>query len=129
MDEPVAVDEPVTAELEPIAGAGERPAAAADDRGSRLLRRQRVAIIVMAVCLVVSIGGLAASTLIKSPLQAAADTEAPAPTVLTETVERRVLVSTVVTRGTVVAAAQVTVSPPTPEGTRPVVTRVPLAAG
>jgi peptidoglycan hydrolase-like protein with peptidoglycan-binding domain len=128
MDDQVAVDEPVTAEQEPIRDT-ETATPVADDRGSRLLRRQRLAIVVMAICLVVSIGGLVASTLIKSPMQAAAETEPPVPTVLTETVERRVLVSTVVTRGTVVAAAQVTVSPPTPEGTKPVVTRVPLAAG
>ncbi|MGH3417583.1 MAG: hypothetical protein ACRDSS_14025, partial [Actinocrinis sp.] len=59
----------------------------------------------------VSTGGLAASTLVKSPAQQAAETGPPAASVLTAAVENRVLKNTVVARGTVEAARQVQVTP------------------
>ncbi|MEV8097680.1 peptidoglycan-binding protein [Kitasatospora sp. NPDC085879] len=74
--------------------------------------------------------GVGAAMLIKSPAQAAAETHAPAPDVLTARVERQVLTSTVVTRGRVTAGQSVDVAPVAGGGARAaVVTRLPVAAG
>lgn len=79
-----------------------------------------IAVIVLAV---------AAGSLVRSPQQHLADTEPPAPTVLTAPVEFRVLSDTVVTRGLVTAGDRFEVTPTPPEGTSPVVTAVAVAAG
>ncbi|MFB7358458.1 peptidoglycan-binding protein [Streptomyces gardneri] len=80
---------------------------------------------------VLTVAGVFAGTVIKSPAQVAADAEAPPPDVLTAPVERRVLRETVVLRGTVVAGQTVQVAPVVAggEGATPVVTKTPVALG
>ncbi|MEV7186134.1 peptidoglycan-binding protein [Kitasatospora sp. NPDC093102] len=95
-------------------------------------RRRSVLIATALVSVVLSGAGAAASLVIKSPAQAAAETGPPAPDVLTARVEWRVLTSTVVTRGQVTAGRSVDVAPVgagTGAGAIPVVTRLPLKAG
>ncbi|MFI6207356.1 peptidoglycan-binding protein [Streptomyces sp. NPDC051041] len=108
---------------EPEAGA-----AAGATRG----RRWVVAVAVGAVLLTGA--GVGASLVVKSPAQAAADSEAPPPDVLTAPVERRVLKTSVILRGTVVAGQSVDVTPGAAgagaEGaSAPTVTKTPLKAG
>ncbi|GAA2427077.1 peptidoglycan-binding protein [Streptomyces glaucus] len=108
---------------EPEAGA-----AAGVTRG----RRWVVAVAVGAVLLTGA--GVGASLVVKSPAQAAADSEAPPPDVLTAPVERRVLKTSVILRGTVVAGQSVDVTPGAAgagaEGaSAPTVTKTPLKAG
>ncbi|MHA5047930.1 peptidoglycan-binding protein [Streptomyces sp. SD15] len=80
---------------------------------------------------VLSGAGIAASTLIKSPAQAAADAGAPERDVLTAPVEYRVLKESVIVRGLVAADRTVTVSPSasSAEGATAVVTKLPVEAG
>ncbi|PZT77968.1 peptidoglycan-binding protein [Streptomyces sp. AC1-42W] len=75
--------------------------------------------------------GIAASQLIKSPGQVAADAGPPPMDVLVARVEKRVLKDTVIVRGTATAAQTVQVTPVAgAEGSgTPVVTKMPLAAG
>ncbi|WNM33660.1 peptidoglycan-binding protein [Streptomyces sp. Li-HN-5-11] len=76
--------------------------------------------------------GLGASQVIKSPAQAAADTAAPPPSVMTAPVERRILRDSVIVRGTVTASQTVEVAPSGSgqEGAgSPVVTRVNVGTG
>ncbi|WP_433831239.1 peptidoglycan-binding protein [Actinoplanes sp. CA-015351] len=63
--------------------------------------RRRFLIGLVTGAVVMAIAGLGASTLIKSPQQAAAEAAPPAPSLITATVERRVLEQAVVLRGTV----------------------------
>ncbi|MDG5801305.1 peptidoglycan-binding protein [Streptomyces ossamyceticus] len=102
------------------------------DSGSHLARhRTRVLGVALAAVLLTGAGVLA-STVIKSPAQAAAEAGPPPEDVLTAPVERRVLRDTVVMRGTVTAAqsADVGTGGGTAEGTaKPVVTKEPLQAG
>jgi HlyD family secretion protein len=91
------------AEQRPVDG---KPGAATSSR-----RRERVALIFATVAALISTGGLVASFWVKSPEQVRAEAEAPTPTVLTATVERRVLASTVITRGTVTATTKHEVTP------------------
>ena len=86
--------------------------------------------------LVVVLGGvvLAASALVlatrvRSSDQAIADAAAPARTVLTERVERRVLGSDVVVRGTIAAAHAVPVRAGASPGRDPIVSATPVPAG
>lgn len=67
---------------------------------SPLRRRRRVVLIVAAGAALVSAGGVAGATLVRSPAQVAADTRAPAPSVITSPVVHEVLRRTVVLRGT-----------------------------
>ncbi|WP_329311190.1 efflux RND transporter periplasmic adaptor subunit [Streptomyces sp. NBC_01262] len=106
--------------------------AVGDERRLRLAGRRRVLAGVAAGAVLLTGAGVAASSVIKSPAQAAADSGAPAPDVLTATVERRVLTDSVVIRGTVTAGQSVDVTPPTSGGTdtaRSVVTKLPVRAG
>ncbi|MGW3326022.1 peptidoglycan-binding protein [Streptomyces virginiae] len=110
----------------------EAPAAPEEDRGG-LARGRRVVLAVVGGAALMAVGGLLATTLVKSPAQLAAETGPPAQGVLTADVERRVLAQTVVLRGTVVADQSVTVSP---QGVRSgegagaaLVTKLPLKAG
>ncbi len=96
---------------------------------SRLIRRQRAAVMVATLCALASTAGLISSAWIRSPLQAAAETRPPTASVLTGQVEHRVLVNTIVLRGQVAATTQVTVAPAARQGTDAVVTRTPLAVG
>ncbi|MER6359828.1 peptidoglycan-binding domain-containing protein [Kitasatospora sp. NPDC001527] len=100
------------------------------ERGIR--RRRRVLVAVMAAAVALAGGGVAASTMIKSPAQAAAESEPPAPDVLTAAVEKRVLTDSVVVRGQVSAGQSVDVAPAGgggAAGAKPVVTRLPAKAG
>ncbi|MCF2131267.1 HlyD family secretion protein [Strepomyces sp. STD 3.1] len=75
---------------------------------------------------------MAAGQMIKSPAQVVADSQAPAPDVLTAPVEWRTLKNTVVLRGTVTADQSVSVTPAASdqEGVvAPVVTKIPVKAG
>lgn len=76
--------------------------------------------------------GVVASTLIKSPSQAAAEARPPERSVLTSTVEYRVLTSSVIVRGQVVAGQSVDVAPQVAggeDGAAPVVTKLPVKQG
>ncbi|WP_328781556.1 peptidoglycan-binding protein [Streptomyces canus] len=98
---------------------------------ARMTRRRWVAAVSVGSTLLAA-AGFAASQVIKSPAQAAADTKPPAADVLTAPVERRVLKETVVLRGTVAAGQSVTVAPVASGGegaAEPVVTKLPVNAG
>ncbi|MFG2465225.1 efflux RND transporter periplasmic adaptor subunit [Streptomyces canus] len=98
---------------------------------ARMTRRRWVAAVSVGSTLL-AVAGFAASQVIKSPAQAAADTKPPAADVLTAPVERRVLKETVVLRGTVAAGQSVTVAPVASGGegaAEPVVTKLPVDAG
>ncbi|MEU2234446.1 peptidoglycan-binding protein [Streptomyces vietnamensis] len=76
--------------------------------------------------------GVVASTLIKSPSQAAAEAGPPERSVLTSPVEHRVLTSSVIVRGQVVAGQSVDVAPQVAAGeggAAPVVTKLPVKQG
>lgn len=110
----------------------EAPAAPEEHHGG-LARGRRVVLAVVGGAALMAVGGLLATTLVKSPAQVAAETGPPAQGVLTADVERRVLAQTVVMRGTVVADQSVAVSP---QGVRSgegagaaLVTKLPLKAG
>ncbi|WP_063755833.1 MULTISPECIES: peptidoglycan-binding domain-containing protein [unclassified Streptomyces] len=110
----------------------EAPAVPEEDRGP-LARGRRAVLAVVGGAALMAVGGLVATTLVKSPAQVAAETGPPAQGVLTADVERRVLAQTVVMRGTVVADQSVAVSP---QGVRSgegagaaLVTKLPLKAG
>ncbi|MFE0802546.1 peptidoglycan-binding protein [Streptomyces sp. NPDC058812] len=98
---------------------------------SGLTRKRRWAVGIATGAVLLSGAGMAATQMIKSPAQAAADSEAPPPTVLTAPVEHRVLEDSVTVRGTVTAAQTVEVSPSagSPDGGAPVVTKLPVKGG
>ncbi|MFF4449258.1 peptidoglycan-binding protein [Streptomyces sp. NPDC001502] len=119
-------------EAEQVVERTEAPAAPGDDRGG-LARGRRVVLAVVGGAALMAVGGLLATTLVKSPAQVAAETGPPAQGALTADVEWRVLAQTVVMRGTVVADQSVAVSP---QGVRSgegagaaLVTKLPLKAG
>jgi HlyD family secretion protein len=97
--------------------------------GAQIKRRQRIVLGVAVVCAVASTGGLVASTFVKSPEQARADTSAPPPTLLTSLVQRRVLATTIVTRGSVVPASTVEVTPVVADAGAQVITGVRVKSG
>lgn len=76
-----------------------------------LSRRRKWVVGVAAGSVLLSGIGVAVAQVIKSPAQAAADSAAPPPSVLTAVVEQRVLVASVVVRGTVTAEQSVDVAP------------------
>ncbi|MFC1431419.1 peptidoglycan-binding protein [Streptacidiphilus sp. N1-3] len=78
---------------------GEAGNAAAGGTGV-LVRRRRLVLAAALAAVAVSGGGLTAAGFVQSPAQAAADTRAPRPSVLTAPVQLQVLRSTVVLRGT-----------------------------
>ncbi|MCX3061899.1 peptidoglycan-binding domain-containing protein, partial [Streptomyces beihaiensis] len=77
--------------------------------GGGLARRRRALIAVVVGSLAFTGVGAAAATFIKSPAQAAADTRPPPPSVLTASVQEKVLAETVIARGQVAASQQVRV--------------------
>ncbi|MFE9840861.1 peptidoglycan-binding protein [Streptomyces goshikiensis] len=87
------------------------------------MRGRRGVFGVVGGAVLMAVGALLATAVVKSPAQLAAEAGPPAQGVLTAEVERRVLAETVVTRGTVVADQSVAVAPPG------VVTKLPLKAG
>jgi hypothetical protein len=80
-------------------------------QASPIARRQRTLLIITSVAALASTAGLIASTQIKSPAQVAADTNPPVPTILTATVARRVLSTTLVMRGTASQGRSIRFSP------------------
>ncbi|MER7702942.1 peptidoglycan-binding protein [Kitasatospora sp. NPDC097605] len=116
-------------------GSDVTPEAADDEMGGGergVRRRRRALVLVVAAAVALAGGGVAASTMIKSPAQAAADSEPPAPDVLTAAVEKRVLTDSVVIRGQVSAGQSVDVAPAGGGGTtgaKPVVTKLPAKVG
>ncbi|MGW4051593.1 peptidoglycan-binding protein [Streptomyces sp. NPDC004779] len=108
----------------------ERVNASPGGKGTTGRRRWVAAIALGAVC--ATLGGLAATLFVKSPAQAAAEAAAPPPSVLTAPVERRVLSSSVITRGEVVAEQMVEVTPRGAVGeggTGPVITKISVRPG
>ncbi|WDN52917.1 hypothetical protein [Streptomyces clavuligerus] len=77
-----------------------RPEVPQRARDTALARRRRLAVAVAVGAAVIAAGGMAASGWVQSPAQAAADTSPPAPSAVTAPVERKVLRSTTVVRGT-----------------------------
>ncbi|WP_235002574.1 peptidoglycan-binding domain-containing protein [Actinacidiphila paucisporea] len=99
-------------------------------------RRRRLLLIAACVAGLVSVGGIAGATLVRSPAQIAADTQAPAPSVITAPVVHQVLSRTVVLRGTFSDGRTISATPTSlanvPKdagGTRLVVTEVLVHAG
>ncbi|GGN33123.1 multidrug efflux pump subunit AcrA (membrane-fusion protein) [Actinoplanes campanulatus] len=90
--------------------------------------RRRFLIGVVTGAVVMAIAGLGASTLIKSPQQAAAEAAPPGPSLITATVERRVLRQAVVLRGTVEPDRALDVRP-VPGAGRAVISRRTVKAG
>ncbi|WP_405615782.1 peptidoglycan-binding protein [Streptomyces sp. NBC_00076] len=102
----------------------------AADSGLAQKRRWVAAVAVAAVLLTGA--GIAASFVVKSPAQAAAEAEPPPEDILTAPVENRVLKDSVIIRGTVVAGQSVDVSPSGAGGegtTGAVVTKAPKKVG
>lgn len=102
------------------------------DRGlsSPLVRRRRWVVVVAIAAAILSTSGLFASLVIKSPQQMAAEAGEPSATVLTAAVERRVLVDTVVLRGTVTPQLSLDLTPSTArDGGKPVVTSLRAKIG
>lgn len=114
---------------EPSRGSGGSAHAA----GSALARRRRWVALVAGGALLLTGAGIAASFVVKSPAQAAAEAEPPAQDVLTAPVDERVLKDSVVLRGTVVAGQSVDVtvsgSNAVTGTTGAVVTKAPARAG
>jgi hypothetical protein len=84
-----------------------------DKAGQRspLALRQRVVVALSLTAAVVSVLGLVVSTWIKSPAQVAADTAPPEPNVLTSSVVRKTLSTTVVLRGSFSQGRQIAFTP------------------
>ncbi|MEV0915361.1 peptidoglycan-binding domain-containing protein [Streptomyces sp. NPDC049967] len=103
-----------------------------EEQDSGLARRRRWVVAVAVAAAVLGAAGVGASMVIKSPAQAAAEARAPKEDVLTAVVERRVLVSSVITRGQVRAGQTVNVSPQVSGGgegaTGAVITKLPVKA-
>ncbi|MGW8780540.1 peptidoglycan-binding protein [Streptomyces sp. NPDC055796] len=101
-----------------------------DDVRASLARRRRILIWVVAGAVALTGAGVVLATTIRSPAQVAADAAPPPASVLADRVERRVLTSSVVVRGTVAAEQSLTVSPgagaaaAAGTGGKPVVTRI-----
>ncbi|MEU9797543.1 peptidoglycan-binding protein [Streptomyces sp. NPDC051000] len=94
--------------------------------------RRRWVVVVAVGAVLATLGGLGAALLVKSPSQVAAEAAAPRPDVLTATVEHRVLTSSVITRGQVVAGQTVEVIPQVTAGAgaaRPVITKMRVRPG
>ncbi|MFC8448486.1 peptidoglycan-binding protein [Kitasatospora sp. NPDC057223] len=98
---------------------------------SRTVRRQRVLLAVAAVATLVSVGGLAASSLIRSPAERVAQTAPPPNTVLTAAATMQVLTPSVVVRGTVYPPTQynVTATPASAEVTQLYVSALNVQVG
>lgn len=135
----VPVEDTAGADRPLRAGRGRRRrggAVPADDgRGgdAGLGRRRKVVALVAGGALVLTVAGVAASLVVRSPAQVAAEAKAPHQGVLTAPVEKRVLKDSVVLRGTVAAGQSVDVTVSGAAGTagtsRSVVTKAPKPVG
>ena len=103
------------------------PSAPRHDGGGRPVSRRRVLGLVVAVAVVAMAAGVGASRLVVSPGDAAARSKPPTPSELAVPVERRQLVSRVVTRGEITLGGAVRLSIPSADGA--VVTERPPVAG
>ncbi|MFD3945590.1 peptidoglycan-binding protein [Streptomyces sp. NPDC058579] len=124
----MAQDENTTSVMERPTG----PEPTGTEPGPAAARRRRWVLAVAVGAVLATAGGLGAALLVKSPAQAAADAAPPAPDVLTAPVEHRVLNSSVVTRGEVVAGQTVDVIPRVSAGegaARSVITKIQVAPG
>jgi peptidoglycan hydrolase-like protein with peptidoglycan-binding domain len=88
-----------------------RRSSTANDRQSRLLRRQRIVTAVAVACALAAIAGLIASRYVRSPQQAAAEASAPNPSIITAKVAHQVLATTLIFRGTVGSGSQIRITP------------------
>ncbi|MCP2327014.1 peptidoglycan hydrolase-like protein with peptidoglycan-binding domain [Hamadaea flava] len=87
-----------------------------NQQGGTHLNTRRKVLAVAAGAGLVSLGGVIGAAFVKSPEQFRAEAAGPDATVLTARVEKRVLASTVITRGAVGATHQVEVTPATAAG-------------
>ncbi|WP_438312810.1 peptidoglycan-binding protein [Streptomyces sp. HUAS TT3] len=128
---PASVDEPDEAPAS-VHEPDEAPASVhePDEAGASLGRRRRILTWVVAGAVALTGAGIAVAATIRSPAQVAADAAPPPASVLADRVERRVLTSSVVVRGTVAAEQTLAVSPgagaaaAAGTGGKPVVTRI-----
>ncbi|GAA4604372.1 multidrug efflux pump subunit AcrA (membrane-fusion protein) [Actinoplanes octamycinicus] len=93
-----------------------------------LRARRRFLLGLVTGAVVMALAGLGASTFVKSPQQAAAEAAAPPPSLITATVERRILREDVVLRGTVEPDRALEVKPVLGSG-RSVISRRVVKAG
>ncbi|MEV7567722.1 peptidoglycan-binding protein [Streptomyces tanashiensis] len=113
------------------AGTPREPHPGAGGPGNALARRRRLLGAVTAAAVLVSGLGIVAARVIKSPAQAAADTAAPPPSVITAPVEHRVLKEAVILRGSVRASQTVAIAAAVSGGAggAPVITKMNVKAG
>jgi hypothetical protein len=97
---------------------------------SRLIRRQRAFLAITTTAAMLSVIGLFASTLVRSPAQVNADSAPPPASVLTAPVVREILKQTVVVRGRVTAGGFVVATPTSAQGANAlIVTQTPKKVG
>ncbi|WP_242426812.1 MULTISPECIES: peptidoglycan-binding protein [unclassified Streptomyces] len=112
--------------------AKDSPAPGGDAGAVRMSRRRFWVAALVAGAVALTGAGVAATSLIRSPAQVAADAEPPPQDVLIARVENRVLAETVVLRGTVVAGQTIQVAPVSAGGeggAAPVITKVSVRSG
>ncbi|MFJ5094548.1 peptidoglycan-binding protein [Streptomyces sp. NPDC088557] len=113
-------------------GPAETSGTPGSDAGARMSRRRFWVAALVAGAVALTGAGVAATSLIRSPAQVAAEAEPPPEDVLIARVENRVLAETVVLRGTVVAGQTVQVAPVGAGGegaTAAVITKVSVRSG
>jgi HlyD family secretion protein len=97
---------------------------------SPLIRRQRIFLATACVATLISSAGWAATALVKSPAQRAAERAAPPASVLTAPVVKKVLQNTVIARGAMVPGQSIPVTPSAPTaGGGLLITGVPKKVG
>ncbi|MCX5534280.1 peptidoglycan-binding protein [Streptomyces sp. NBC_00006] len=137
-EDTLPVEDTAPVDRPPRAGRGRRrrgdvPTDGSPGGDAGLGRRRRVVALVAGGALVLTGAGVAASLVVRSPAQVAAEAKAPHQGVLTAPVEKRVLKDSVVLRGTVAAGQSVDVTVSGAAGTagtsRSVVTKAPKPVG
>ncbi|MFC8226881.1 peptidoglycan-binding protein [Streptomyces sp. NPDC057287] len=118
-------------EVSPVASTDVEPPAEVSAADSGLTRRRRWVAAVVAGAVVLAGAGVAASQVIKSPAQAAAEAGPPPMDVLVARVEKRVLRDTVIVRGMATAGQTVAISPSVSgeSASTPVITKMSVSAG
>ncbi|MCP2338888.1 efflux RND transporter periplasmic adaptor subunit [Actinomadura rupiterrae] len=96
---------------------------------SSVSRTRRVLLVGVGAAIAVCVVGIAASSVIKSPQQIAADAGPPKASAITAAVERRVLTDTVVLRGTVSPGKTIEVTPAAGGEGKAVITRRTVKSG
>ncbi|MGW1158180.1 peptidoglycan-binding protein [Streptomyces sp. NPDC002519] len=118
-------------EVTRVEAAPDQPDEQDPEQGGLAGRRRWVAAVAAAAVLA-TLGGLGAALVVKSPAQVAAEAAAPRPDVLSAPVEYRVLTSSIITRGEVVAGQSLQVAPQGAAGegaARSVVTKISVKTG